>query len=444
MNVQKAPTFNDESTIRSYLQLLARYERLMEISRQLTSTLDQRTLLNRIIQAASELTDTEEASILLVDEKTGELRFEAATKLSPGAMDAIVVPMSSVAGWIVQHGEPVLVEDSDHDQRHYRGVDDIMQHHTRNMLGVPMIAHERVIGVVEAINKRNKTSWTEDDVSTLTTLAAQAAIAIENARLFQQSDFVSEIVHELRTPLLALKASTTLLLRPDLPVKRHDDIVLTMQTETERLTQLTNDFLDLARLESGRTKLEIAGYNILDLINESVEIVHPQAELHGIAITVQGDPATWVNGDRGKIKQVLLNLLTNAIKYNREQGKIQVDVKPADETEGIPLTRVTVSDTGRGISPEDLKHMFEKFFRVAETASQTTGTGLGLVIARHIVESHGGRIGVTSELGVGTTFFFTVPTATDELKTAAPGSGKLEALPKGSASGPATTSPTGG
>src|SRR5215472_15743941 len=232
MNAQKAPTFNDESAIRSYLQLLARYERLMEISRQLTSTLDLRTLLNRIIQAATELTDTEEASILLVDEKTGELRFEAATRLSPGAMEAIVVPVSSIAGWIVQHGEPVLVEDSEHEPRLYRAVGDIVQHQTKNMLGVPMIAHERVIGVVEAINKRNKASWNEDDVSTLTTLAAQAAIAIENARLFQQSDFVSEIVHELRTPLLALKASTTLLMRPELPGKRRDEIVQTMRSET--------------------------------------------------------------------------------------------------------------------------------------------------------------------------------------------------------------------
>lgn len=413
MSAQKLPAFNDESAIRSYLQLLARYERLMEISRQLTSTLDLRTLLNRIIQAATELTDTEEASILLVDEKSGELRFEAATRLTPGAMEAIVVPMSSIAGWIVQHGEPVLVEDSEHEPRLYRAVGDIVQHETKNMLGVPMIAHERVIGVVEAINKRNKASWNEDDVSTLTTLAAQAAIAIENARLFQQSDFVSEIVHELRTPLLALKASTTLLMRPDLPAKRRDDIVQTMQSETDRLSQLTTDFLDLARLESGRAKLEMARYNIADLIHESVEIVQPQAETRGITITVACEPVNWLEGDRGKIKQVLLNLLTNAIKYNREQGQITVDVHPNGETETMPMTRIAVSDTGRGISPEDLKHMFEKFFRVAETAGQTTGTGLGLVIARHIVEAHGGRIGVTSELGVGTTFFFNVPTAPD-------------------------------
>ncbi|MHB8628494.1 MAG: sensor histidine kinase [Aggregatilineales bacterium] len=436
MSAQKLPAFNDESAIRSYLQLLARYERLMEISRQLTSTLDLRTLLNRIIQAATELTDTEEASILLVDEKSGELRFEAATRLTPGAMEAIVVPISSIAGWIVQHGEPVLVEDSEHEPRLYRTVGDIVQHQTKNMLGVPMIAHERVIGVVEAINKRNKASWNEDDVSTLTTLAAQAAIAIENARLFQQSDFVSEIVHELRTPLLALKASTTLLMRPDLPARRRDDIVQTMQSETDRLTKLTTDFLDLARLESGRTKLEMARYNVMDLITESVEIVRPQAETRGVTLTAHGDPATWLEGDRGKIKQVLLNLLTNAIKYNREHGQITVDASPDGAVEGVPMTRIAVSDTGHGISPDDLQHMFEKFFRVAETAGQTPGTGLGLVIARHIVEAHGGKIGVTSEVGVGTTFFFNVPTASDV------NINRKTALPLDSAA--ATTPPTGG
>jgi signal transduction histidine kinase len=435
MNAQKLPTFNDESAIRSYLQLLARYERLMEISRQLTSTLDLRTLLNRIIQAAPDLTDTEEASILLVDEKSGELRFEAATRLSAGAMEAIVVPVSSIAGWIVQHGEPVLVEDSEHEPRLYRAVGDLIQHQTKNMLGVPMIAHERVIGVVEAINKRNKASWNEDDVSTLTTLAAQAAIAIENARLFQQSDFVSEIVHELRTPLMALKASTTLLMRPELPGKRRDEIVQTMQSETDRLTQLTTDFLDLARLESGRAKIEMIRYNVMALIRESVEIVRPQAETRGITITVPGNPDTWLDGDRGKIKQVLLNLLTNAIKYNREQGNINVDVNPAGEVEDVAMTRIAVSDTGRGISPDDLKHMFEKFFRVAETAGKTPGTGLGLVIARHIVEAHGGKIGVTSEVGVGTTFFFTVPTASDDGKAA----NAAQSEP-----GTTATTPTGG
>jgi signal transduction histidine kinase len=415
---------SNEITIKNYLQLMARYERLMEISRQLTSILDLGTLLNRIIRAAVELTDVEDASILLIDQSTGELRFEAALRMSPGAMEALVVPMEgSLAGWVVQHGEPVLVEDTRNEPRFFRRVDDTLGNSTRNLLGVPMVTHSKVIGVVEAINKKNGASWTEDDVNTLTTLAAQAAIAIENARLFQQSDFISEMVHELRTPLAALKASTTLLLRPDLPDPRRRQIIVTMEGETDRLTRLTTDFLDLARLESGRARLETGLFNLDELIRESVDVIRHQASERGVTIFINSDPMQIVEADRGKIKQVLLNLFTNAIKYNREQGEIHITVTPADGAkvkEGF--VRIDVRDTGRGISKENQKHMFEKFYRVADSAGYTQGTGLGLVIAKRIVEGHGGEMGLDSEVNVGTTFHFTLPVVPEEAEAPDPGS----------------------
>jgi signal transduction histidine kinase len=409
-------SFGNEIAIRNYLQLMARYERLMEISRQLNSTLDLGTLLNRIIKAATELTDTETASILLVDSKTGELRFEAAsgTTMTRGAMDAIVVPIAgSLAGWVVTHGEPVLVEDARNDPRFFSGVDETIDFETRNILAVPMVAHNKVIGVVEAVNKRAGAVWTEDDINTLTTLAAQAAIAIENARLFQQSDFINDMVHELRQPLLALRASTSLLLRPDLPDNRRRDIIMTMQGETERLERMTTDFLDLARLESGRARLDTAPFNALKLIEESVEIVRPPANERHLNIVLEV-PDLLLEADRGKLKQVLLNLLTNAIKYNREGGDIYVTASllyPRGTADN--MARIEVRDTGRGISAESQKHMFEKFYRDSDTAGYTKGTGLGLVIAKRIVEAHGGEIGFSSELGVGTAFFFTAPVAAE-------------------------------
>ena len=417
MSGQPMPIFSSEVAARNYLQLMARYERLMEISRQLNSTLDLGHLLNRIIRAATELTDTEQASILLVDQRTGELRFEAATDMSKGALEAIVVPLEgSLAGWVVQHGDPVLVEDTHNEPRWFGSVDQTVDFSTRNLLAVPMIAHNKVIGVVEAVNKKSGVSWTEDDVNTLSTLAAQAAIAIENARLFQQSDFIAEMVHELRTPLAALKASTTLLLRPDLPDPRRRDIITTMQSETDRLSRMTTDFLDLARLESGRARLESGLYSPLDLIKESVDVVRHQASERNIQLFIHCDEMVRLDGDRGKIKQVLLNLLTNAIKYNREQGEIHVAVIEPDENGASKdsrskpkLARIEVRDTGRGMSKESQEHMFEKFYRAADTAGYTQGTGLGLVIAKRIVEAHGGEMGLTSELGVGTTFYFTLP-----------------------------------
>ncbi|GAB4546191.1 MAG: hypothetical protein OHK0023_05420 [Anaerolineae bacterium] len=405
--------FSNESAIRNYLQLMARYERLMEISRQLNSTLDIGTLLYRIISAATELTDTETASIMLIDPKTGELRFEASSQatLTRGAMDAIVVPIDgSLAGWVVKHGEPSLVEDARNDPRFFRGVDETIDFETRNLLGVPMIAHNKVIGVVQAVNKKPGSTWTEDDINTLTTLAAQAAVAIENARLFQQSDLIEEMVHELRAPLMGLRASTTLLMRSELAESRRNDIINTIQSEADRLTRMTTEFLDLARLESGRARLELSDFSPAELIEETVEIVRQQAAERNITIHLEAQKII-LNADRGKIKRVILNLTTNAIKYNREGGAIYIRAVAVPESGDPPtMGRLSVRDTGRGLSEESQRHMFEKFYRAADTAG-TQGTGLGLVIAKRIVEAHGGEIGFTSELNVGTEFYFTLPIA---------------------------------
>lgn len=399
------PNNPNEDPARKYMRLMARYERLMEISRQLNSTLDVGTLLNKIIRAATELTETEEASILLIDPSTGELRFEASSNMSPGAMAAVPVPIEgSLAGWVATTGEPVLVEDTRNEKRFFSQVDKILRFNTRNLLGVPMEAHGRIIGVVEAINKIDDRPWTEEDMDTLSTLAAQAAIAIENARLFQQSDFIAEMVHELRTPLAALKASTVLLLRPNLPDDRRSTIIQTMQSETERLSRMASDFLDLARLESGRTRLEVEIFEGRQLVEESLEIVRHQAAEKHISMRFDGEILT-VKADRGKTKQVLLNLLTNAIKYNRENGEIICHVRPDDQLNWV---QIAVQDTGPGISEEHQRRMFEKFFRVPGSEG-TQGTGLGLAIAKRIVEAHGGRMWLESELGVGSTFSFTLP-----------------------------------
>ena len=374
----------------------------------MNSTLDLGALLGRIIEAATELTNTEEASILLIDPATGELRFEAATNLSGGAMEAIPVPMEgSLAGWVATHGEPELVADARGDSRWYSNVDKTTQFITRNLLAVPMKIHNEVIGVVEAINKREDQPWTSDDVNTLIALANQAATAVQNVRLFQQSDFIAEMVHELRTPLAALKASTALLLRPNVAESQRRDIILTMQQETERLSNMANDFLDLARLESGRSRLETEVFSVRDLIAECVEVVTPQAAEHQITVQIHGDDYA-VDADRGKIKQVILNLLTNAIKYNREHGAIYCAIQEYDTPKNV---MILVQDTGQGIRQEDQRYVFDKFYRIADTAGYTTGTGLGLAIARRIVEAHGCTINLESEVGVGTTFYFTLPRA---------------------------------
>ncbi|RMG81010.1 MAG: GAF domain-containing protein [Chloroflexi bacterium] len=391
--------------------LLAHYERIIEISQQLNTTLDHMALLKKIITAATELINADAASIMLLDESTGELRFAAATNINPHEMEEIIVPLEgSIAGWIATHGEPRVIADVTKEPSHFQGVDNTIAYETRNLLGVPMRAHNKIIGVLQVVNKLNGANFTEADIETLTTLASQAGTAIENARLFQQSDFIAEMVHELRTPLAALKASTTLLLRPEIGEEKRREIIETMQNETNRLIQLTTDFLDLARMESGRTKLELAPFDLNKLIVESVEVVRQQAEDKHIRIFVPTEINYVVKGDRGKLKQVLLNLLTNAIKYNREGGNITIYTEQV-EIDEKPFVEVAVQDTGYGISKENQRHMFQKFFRVASTEGYSQGTGLGLAITKHIVEAHGGHIGLESEEGVGSTFYFTIPLA---------------------------------
>lgn len=390
---------------------IERYRYLIEISQQLNSTLDLASLLKKIISAAKELTQTEAASIMLIDPATGDLRFEIASNILPQDMEEIIIPKgSSIAGWVAVHGEPRVINDVTKEPNWNQSVDDTIEFKTRSILAVPLRTHSKVIGVLEGINKIGSAVWTEGDISTLTILASQAAVAIENARLFQQSDFIAEMVHELRTPLAALKASTILLLRPDLPEVRRTDIIQTMHSETERLSRMTSEFLDLARLESGRTRLDVSRFNLGKLIEESVDVVLPQAQDKHIVIQHSASDLL-ASADRGKVKQVLLNLLTNAIKYNRENGRITVALTRTANHDQLSYIQIAVTDTGYGIAKEHQKHMFEKFYRVSDTAGFTQGTGLGLAIARHIVQAHGGQITLESEIGVGSTFAFSIPEA---------------------------------
>lgn len=394
-------------------ELHAHYTRIFEITLQLGSTYDHVALLRKIVFAAKELLNTEAASILLMDEASGKLSFAMSTNIKPHEMEELLVPLEgSIAGWIFTHGEPRVISNENAETSVFQGVGEKINFTTRDLLGVPMRAHKDVIGVMQAINKTSGGDFTDADIQTLRILASQAAMAIENARLFQQSDFIAEMVHELRTPLAALKASTTLLQRPDLPEAKRSDIVDTMRGETDRLITLTSEFLDVARLESGRVTLDVDPFPVQKLLVESAEIVTQQARDKNISIIIS-DKQYTVLADRGKVKQVLLNLLTNAIKYNRPNGSISLELAPPEDTSehDHPLLRVSVRDTGYGISAEHQKNMFQKFYRVPTLEHVERGTGLGLAICKNIIEAHGGRIWLESEVDVGSTFSFTIPLA---------------------------------
>jgi signal transduction histidine kinase len=396
---------SDSSVIRNFPRLLQRYARLLEVTTDLTSTLDLDTLLDHIVHAAREITDCEAASLLLYDPQSNHLYFEAATNMNATHLGPTAVPIEgSIAGWVYTNNKPLLVADAFTDVRFFREVDLITRTQTRNIIGVPLRAKGKTLGVIEGINKESE-AFDQEDLRILQALASQAAIAIENSRLFQQSDLIAEMVHELRTPLASLTAASHLLSKPELPGEQLSIIGNTIFTEVKRLNEMATDFLDLSRLESGRVRFTREPVHLEGLVHECIEVVRPQAAAEKVKILTDfTESISPVQGDRNRLKQVLLNLLTNAIKYNRPEGTISIRLESQGE-----YVRLDVADTGTGISEESMGHIFERFYRCPETAGSTPGTGLGLVIAKRIVESHLGQITVSSEIGRGSTFSVLLP-----------------------------------
>jgi signal transduction histidine kinase len=381
------------------------YRRLIEISRDLASTLDLNDLLERIVRAAAEVCRSESASILLYDNLTRQLYFQVATNLDDPSARGLVVPLDgSIAGWIVLNRKSVRITNAQDDPRFFGAVDHMSGRPTRSLLGVPLVTKSKVVGVLEASNKE-KGKFTESDESMLSVLGAQAAVAIENARLFQQSDLISEFVHELRTPLASLSTATYLLLRPEMAREQQVQIIENIHGEAMRLNSMASSFLDLARLESGRVQFRKTGFNIADLLYECRDVMNSKADEEHVQIQIEAPEALPpFEADRDKLKQVILNLLSNAIKYNHSGGSV---VMTASATESS--SRITVQDTGVGIPDDAIPHLFEKFYRVHESEGLASGTGLGLSICKEIVQGHGGRMEVKSNLGAGTSFAVILP-----------------------------------
>jgi signal transduction histidine kinase len=257
---------------------------------------------------------------------------------------------------------------------------------------------------LEVLNKHNG-KFTDGDENLLLVLGAQAAVAIENARLFQQSDLISEFVHELRTPLASLSTATYLLLRPEISKEQHEQIIYNIHNETLRLNTLASSFLDLARLESGRVQFRKTRFSVNDLIYECKDVMQGKADEGHIKLRVDStEDLPLLEADRDKIKQVILNLLSNAIKYNRPSGSVIITTEATEKEIAI-----TVQDTGMGIPEDALPHLFEKFYRVREHENKAGGTGLGLSISKQIMQGHNGSLEVKSKVGVGTAFTLRLP-----------------------------------
>jgi two-component system phosphate regulon sensor histidine kinase PhoR len=227
---------------------------------------------------------------------------------------------------------------------------------------------------------------------------------LENVR----RDFVANVSHEIRTPLTSIKGYTETLLDGALEDKSNArDFLKIIGADADRLVQLVDDLLDLAKIESGNLALKFVPVPLAGVIDRIIAGLKGQGERKSVALRRELPEDLRVHADEASIAQVFLNLLDNGIKYNREGGTVTVSARPEGER-----VRVDVSDTGIGIPEEDLPRIFERFYRVDKARSrQLGGTGLGLAIVKHIIQAHGGEVSVRSELQKGSTFSFTLPKA---------------------------------
>lgn len=385
------------------LRRAARLEQLLALSRQLNSTREMAVLLSQIVEGARDLLCLEAASILLVID-ADFLSFSAFCGPTVAKLSGVAVPIEkSLSGWVVRHREKVVLADTGNDTRLF-SVSDIER--PRSIVAMPMFFGEEIIGVLEGMTLTTSRDFSAEDIEILEILAGIAAVAVQNARLFQQSDWVAHVVHEIRTPLTSIMAYADMLNHPNLKPGMTEEFTRIIQQQTQEVNALVNQFLDLAQLESGRVTLDRQELNLPELIAHAIEVVHPIALTQTTTLQVETLPTLPVIlGDPQRIAQVLLNLLTNAVKYAGKGALVTIRVNVAEQL------RIAVANNGPSIPLEQQGLLFQKFSRLPGSQQKARGSGLGLSIARRIVEAHNGRIWVESAPGEGCTFWFTLPIA---------------------------------
>jgi two-component system phosphate regulon sensor histidine kinase PhoR len=257
-------------------------------------------------------------------------------------------------------------------------------------------------------------SCVQEDGKAASVVAVLHDVTKEKEISQMKNDFVSHVSHELKTPLASITAYSEMLADGEADDEEtRKEFYAVIQSQAQRLNRLIEDILNISRIESGLIKVKKEQASLTILIEEQMQMIRSYAEEKNITVT-SGHPIVYdqVYVDKDMISQVIINLLSNAVKYTPAGGRVTVGTE-VDET--ARLVRVTVTDTGVGIPEDEIGHLFEKFYRVAANKKQAKGTGLGLNLAKQIVEKvHGGRMFVTSKVGVGSTFGFELPMATVE------------------------------
>ncbi len=292
----------------------------------------------------------------------------------------------------------------------------------RAILVVPMISDGEAIGSITT-SFTEPGEFTEKQIALLNSFAAQAVIAIRNARLFREiqdksrqleianqhkSDFLANMSHELRTPLNAIIGFSEVLVEKMFGEvnEKQLDYLQDIHSSGKHLLSLINDILDLSKIEAGRMELDVADFDLRSALENAITLVKERAQRNGITLGLEVDPSLGnFRGDERKFKQILLNLLSNAVKFTPEGGKVSVAARP-----GANVVEFSVTDTGVGIAAGHQELVFEEFRQVGnDYTRKAEGTGLGLALTKRFVELHGGTIRLESVPGKGSTFTFTIP-----------------------------------
>jgi PAS domain S-box-containing protein len=398
-----------------------------EVGRLVTSTLDQTVLFERTVDLIRGSFGFYYAAIFTIDE-TG---FNA--MLREGTGDAgekmklsghsLAVGSRSIIGQVTATGKTIIVNNTAVDPLHRPNP---LLPNTRAEAGIPLKIGERVVGAID-LQSDETGAFKQDDMSVLEILADQVAVALENARSYNlaqkameemretdriKSQFLANMSHELRTPLNSIIGFSRVILKGiDGPVneQQHQDLSA-IYNSGQHLLGLINDILDLSKIDAGKMELAFDEINMGDTIHSVMSTAVGLVKDKQIRLQEQIDndlPA--VRADSMRLRQVLLNLISNAAKFT-DEGEIIVSASLHTNSLGNQEVMVSVTDSGPGISPEDQDKLFKPFSQVdASPTRKTGGTGLGLSISHRLVELHGGRIGVHSAVGKGSTFYFTVP-----------------------------------
>jgi signal transduction histidine kinase len=395
--------------------------RLMEVSLTLNSTLNLDEILSHLLTAATDMLDCEAASILLYDEKRNRLFFAASTGSDPAKIARIPVPIDgSLAGTIFREDKPILINDVQQDPRHFAPVSRQVDFTTKSLLGVPMRIREKGVGVIEALNKRTGNFSTEDE-KLLSALAAQAATAVHNARLVQalqtayenisetdrlKSNFLALASHELRTPLGIIIGYASFLQQESGEVSEHAERVLAAASQMRSVIEAMTS-LHLLQAKGLTFKPRVVP--VQQVLNAAYAEMRPIAEEMRHLVTFDLPAQTLlVTADPEKLAPAFINILNNAVRFTPPGG--QITIRARQQRGNV---QVSIQDNGIGIAPDQLTKIFQEFYQVEpHTTRKFGGLGIGLTIAKGLIETQGGRIWAESEgLGQGTTIQILLPPA---------------------------------